>query len=127
MPGIGEIHVKGQKELERAFKQLRKEVLQDLRPTLLRLAEPVRATAETLAVQEIENIGDQWGRMRIGATVKGVYVAPRSKNRGGSRRPNLSGLLMSRAMQPALDQHQDRIRAEFDTVINISAAKAGFF
>lgn len=126
MPGAAEIHVEGQKELERAFRRLRKEVLADLRPTLVALAEPVRRTAEVLAVQEITNIGDQWGRMRIGATVRGVYVAPRSRNRGGSRRPNFAGLLMSRAMEPALDQHKEKILAEFDAVINISAAKAGW-
>lgn len=65
--------------------------------------------AEARAVTEIRNLseGDPWQRMRAVARQNLVYVAPveRGRNRRspGRHRPNLAGLLMDRAMQPALE------------------------
>lgn len=46
--------------------------------------------------------------MRVGITQRSVYVAPRKRGaRAGARkRPNLAGLLMDRAMAPALAARQ---------------------
>ena len=121
------IRIKGQAELERAFMELRREVLTEMRPTLRKVAEPVRALAEEKADTSIRNIGPRWGRMRTGVTVRGVYVAPRSKRQGGSPRPNLAGLLMDRAMQPALDEKQDEVVAAFGLMVDESAVRNGFF
>jgi hypothetical protein len=120
-----DIVVKGQKELEASFMELRKETLTEMRPALLALAEPVRSDAQTLAGTQITNIGMRWSRMRIGATVSGVYVAPTSRRRGGSPRRNLAGLLMDDAMQPALDRNQAEIVSKLDEVVNAWSAKAG--
>jgi hypothetical protein len=126
MPNTAEIHVKGAKELNRAFKQLRKEVLAELKPELVRIGEVVRADAQQRAFSEITNIGEQWGRMRLGVTVKGVYIAPKTRGHG-SRRPNMSGLLMDRALQPALEAHEDQIVREFEALVTVAAAKARLF
>lgn len=90
-----------------------KEVAKELRGTLRKAAEPLRADAEGRAEREITNIGPRWGRMRIGVTQSMVYVAPRERGRRGRlKRPNLAGLLMDRAMQPALDAHEKDIERE---------------
>jgi hypothetical protein len=121
-----EIKVYGDAELVAAFRGLSRDVRTELRPTLRAAAEPVRSDAETLAVEEIRNIGGRWSRMRIGVTATAVYVAPRSKRSGGSPRPNLAGLLMHRAMQPALDQNRDQVTADVDLLIRAAAARHGF-
>ena len=121
-----EIKIHGQVELERAFLQLRREVLTELRPALRKIAEIVSKDAQARATTEISNIGDRWARMRVGVVQKGAYVAPASKRRGGSPRPNLAPLLMDRAMQPALDSKQEEVLTSLDLLVNASASKAGF-
>jgi hypothetical protein len=119
------IRIRGQRELEAAFMDVRREVVKELRPALLAAAEPVRSEAQSLAVQGIRNIGPQWSRMRIGATPKAVYLAPRSKRRSGSPRPNLAwGLAL--AMQNALEAKQEEVIAAVTVVVDVSAARNGF-
>jgi hypothetical protein len=49
--------------------------------------------------------------MRTGITQKVVYIAPRARNRGGPKRPNLSGLLIGQ-MEASLERHRgDVLRA----------------
>jgi len=127
MPGAAQIRVKGAAELERAFLELRREVLREIRPELRAIGNVVRKEAESLAVAKIRNIGSRWGRMRLGVVTSGVYVAPRSHRQGGSPRPNLGSLLLDRAMQPALDAHEAEVVRRFDLLIDASAARAGFF
>lgn len=123
----GEIKIKGQKELEAAFMQLHKETLVALQPALLEIAEIVRKDAEQKAGLNISNIGPRWERMRIGAKLSGVYVVPRTRRTVGPPRKNLADLLMNRAMQPALDEHESEVVERLDMLLNVSAAKAGFF
>lgn len=82
-----------------------------------RVAEPVRAAAEghALAIGRVSR-SPAWGAMRTGATTRVVYVAPRKRGSrtGRQKRPNLAGLLMDRAMQPALDEHEAQVIREFD-------------
>ena len=103
----GPVHVKGLAELQRGFRHLDKDLSKELRTTLRRTAEPVRAEAEQRA-EGITNIGSEWSRMRTGVTTNTVYVAPR-KRRGRYRRPNLATLLAERAMEPALNSHIEDI------------------
>jgi hypothetical protein len=126
MPGAAEIHVRGAKELERAFRQLRKDVLRELRPALREIGEVVRVDAQQRAGSEISQIGSTWQRMRLGVTAKGVYITPASRRRGGSPRPNLAGLLMSKSMQPAVDAHQSEVLEKLDALVAVSAKRAGF-
>lgn len=117
MPAVGEtVRVEGLAELNRAFaladRKLRTEKNQQLRE----LAEPVRSDAERLAAASIARIGIPWSRMRVGVTRTSVYVAPRQR---GSRlrerkRRNLAGLLLDRAMLPALQVNQPQIVAGVD-------------
>lgn len=87
------------------------------------LGEPVRRDVEQLAVSSIRHMSASpaWARMRIGVTRTLVYVAPRergTRSRQPSSRPNLSGLLMDRAMQPALDRHEYEIVANFERLLD---------
>lgn len=120
-----EIRIKGAKELEAAFMQLRREVLAEIRPALREITETVRVDAEQRSMHEISHIGATWSRMRIGLVVKGAYVAPKSRRRGGSPRRNLAGLL-DRAMQEAVDAKQDEVFRRLEEVVSTSASRAGF-
>lgn len=124
MPADSAIRVDGLRELQRAFAAADKVVAKDLRDSLREAAEPVRSDAERLAASEITNIneGDPWQGMRIGVTRTTVYVAPRRrgvKARGDQarRRPNLAGLLMDEALQPALDSNRNEIERRVDGVL----------
>jgi hypothetical protein len=131
MPGAvaeGEVRFKGYQELLAALKTYDRDVRLGMRRELRQAVEPVRATAESLARSEIRNIGQRWPRMRIGITKSSLYVAPRErgiKTRGydARRRPNLAGLLMDRAMQPALDQHAEEAVRQIDGLLDREAAR----
>lgn len=118
----GEVRVAGLKELNRALKRTSKDVRLGIRKELRAVAEPVRSDAETLAFARISHIGVPWSRMRVGVTLDTVYVAPRQRgvgSRGSSsrRRPRLAGLLMDKAMRPALDYHADQIEDRVDDML----------
>lgn len=109
-------YVQGLAGLQRALAVSNKAIAGDLRDSLKDAAEPVRVSAETLAVVSIPRIGVPWSRMRVGVTRRSVYVAPVQrgvKARGNARlrRPNLKGLLLDRAMYPALVQHESSIES----------------
>lgn len=104
---------------------LRREVLLEIKPALLRAADVVKSDSHYRADDEITNIGAPWSEFKIGATVKGVYVAPKRRNRGGTRRPNLAGLLRT-VMQEAVDANAEHVQAELDAMIDASSISAGF-
>lgn len=118
------IRVRGLRDLSRAFAAADKRLKNDLRDRLKRAAEPVRADAEASASSEIRNVqtGDSWSRMRVGVTTRLVYVAPRERGiraRGSvRRRPNLAGLLMDRAMEPALERNETKIVRELEELLD---------
>jgi hypothetical protein len=112
------VHVRGLAEMNRAFKRADKDLAKDVRSKLRDVAEPVRSEAETRAAHEIRNIGPEWSQMRTGATTRVVYVAPRKRSRGGSRRPNFAQLLMDRAMQPALEANASEIEDAVGDVLD---------
>lgn len=96
------------------------EVQKDLDKRLRELAEPVRASAESLAVANIPRIGLSWSRMRVGVTRKATYVAPKQRGqrrRGPLSRPNLADLLEDRSMTPALRQHEAGLEAGAESVL----------
>lgn len=108
------VHVTGMTELTRAFNAAGKEAKRDLRKAFVEVAQPIASEAEALALGRISRIGGRWSKMRVGVTQKVVYVAP--KQRGAKarananlRRPNLAGLLMERALEPALQHNEPRI------------------
>lgn len=91
-----------------------------IRRELRGVAEPVRADAESLAASGIRNIGPDWSRMRVGLTPDVVYVAPRKRGvkRGSRKRRNLAPLLMTRALEPALDNNAHLIEQRFGDVLD---------
>jgi hypothetical protein len=111
------------RELNRAFRLADKAVHQDLRDALEEAAQPVRSDAQSLATQRIRRIGPTWARMRVGTAGGVVYVAPverGAKGRGNQRfrRPNLADLMMSRAMEPALERNEGRVIARVNEALN---------
>ena len=117
--------VKGLRDVNAAFAHTDREIRLGWRAGMRSVAEPVRRDAETLAGTEIRNMpaSPRWARMRVGVTRQMVYVAPRQRGvkttgRRQFARPNLAGLLMDRAMQPALDRHEHDITASFERLLD---------
>jgi hypothetical protein len=120
-----EIKIHGQEELERAFMAEKKEVLAGLKKEILAIGAFVRKDAQSNALAEISNIGPKWSRMRMGVTPVMAYIVPSARNRGGSPRPNLAGLLAT-AMQEAADKHGAEFLTRVDALIDATSAKNGF-
>lgn len=118
MPAAAGITVHGLRDLNRAVSKASKDARREVRAAERQIAEPVRAEAQELAAREISHIGREWHQMRVGTTQKLIYVAPKMRNRGGAKRKNLAGLLMDKAMQPALDHNQHRLEREVDQALD---------
>lgn len=119
MPASDAIRVEGLRELNRAFARADQVLHRDLTGGLREAAEPVRADAESLALSSIPRIGLPWSRMRVGVTRRVVYVAPQRRGRKrGRRRPNLAGLLMGRAMSPALERNRGEVESRVGRVLD---------
>lgn len=56
--------------------------------------------------------------MKVGSTVNTVYVAPAARRAGGSPRPNYGGLLMRRAMLPAVDEKRAEVIDKFEDALD---------
>lgn len=117
--------VKGLRDVNAAFAHTDREIRLGWRAGMRQVAEPVRRDAEASALTGIRNMSasPRWARMRVGVTRQMVYVAPRQRGvrTAGDRglaRPNLAGLLMSRAMQPALDRHEQEVNANFERLLD---------
>lgn len=110
------IHVRGLRELERAFKLADREEQKQLRATLKETAAPVKRAAEGKAIGRIRNMpkSPKWAVMRIGLAKNVVYMVPKQKGshgRGPTRRSNLKDLLLDRAMIPArVEQEANVVR-----------------
>lgn len=112
------VRVHGLRELNATFRDAPKDTRRALHDEYRTIAEPVKTTAEALAVSEIPRVGVPWSRMRVGITTRLVYVAPRPRGgRGSRRRPNFATLLARRALEPALARNAHRIEADFDAML----------
>lgn len=123
--GAGAVEVHGLRELQAALRELSAELPRRLNAGLLVAARPVADTAQTFAVERIARIraGRQidWSAMRVGHSSGLVYVAPaihRGSGRPGSKRPNLSTLLIVRAMEPAAEQEQPRVERAVEELLD---------
>lgn len=115
--------VHGLREASAAFAKADKDARKVWRTHMRQVAEPVRLDAEGSTKQQIPRIGPRWYKMRVGVTRTEVYVAPRQRGirtRGTDprRRPNLAGLMMSRAMEPALERHEPEIERAFERMLD---------
>lgn len=107
-------------ELESALEDVKVKVDPAVGKALRAAAKPVQQTAQQMAVDNIRNIGVPWDQMKIGRKRLGVYVAEKQKKHGGAGgRPNLSQLLMSRALVPALNAHRAEVTASVRAVIDM--------
>lgn len=122
----GEVRIRGLRELQSSLKKVNKEVAKTVRDELKEAAEPVRQTAERFAGAEISHIGPSWGQMRLGVTSSTVYIAPKSRRRGGSPRKNLAILLLEKAMFPALEEHQGYIIKRVERALDRLGESEGF-
>src|SRR6185503_11679189 len=100
------VQVKGLRETNRAFNKITGDLGGELRAGLEKAAEPVRTTAESLAVQRIRNLhlSPKWAEQKITvsqatALVK-MFPVKRSRGKGMKKRkrPNFADLMASRAM-----------------------------
>jgi hypothetical protein len=118
--------VEGLTELRRDLRKYSRDLDKEVKATLATIAAPIATKAQGLAATSITNIGPSWQRMRIGVITSGVYLAPKSRRRAGSPRPNLAGLLMDDAMQPAVDSSADMVEAALDVMLDRLADETGF-
>ena len=123
----GEIFVDGLKELTETFRDAPMEVRLAYRKELRTVGEPIRSTAERLAVERIPKLvprkkGPNWSKFRTGITETSVYVAPRQrgvKARGDPRRRRKLGIrLAEEVTNPALEQNKHRIESDFDDMLD---------
>lgn len=121
---VTEVRIRGQRELERAYLQLRREVLVGIKPALLDIGRVVAEDAHRRAPSDITNVGDAWSQFRVGATVKGIYIAPKQRRRGGSPRRNMGGLLL-KVMEEAADAHRDEAWEKLNLLVDGAAARSG--
>jgi len=119
--------VHGLASLQRALKDVDRDVRLGWRRDMRHAAEPVRAEAAALALSEIPRMASspRWAGMRVGVTQKAVYVVPRMRSTkvASRRRPNLAELMYGRAMQPALEHNQAKVVAEMDDIVQRACAK----
>lgn len=125
--GHSTVRVDGLKELTRAFKAMDKDLSKEVTKELKKVAEPVKGKAQDKALDRISHMTTQWATMRVGVSkAKGVvYIQPASRGRSHSR-PNLAGLLMGRAMWPAVDEAQPEVISGLEQVIDKLGSDNGF-
>lgn len=113
------VRIDGLRELSRAFAVADRRLSREFRKGLRSAAEPIRADAESLAVERISRIGLEWSRMRTGVSRTSVYVAPRKRGSktGAGKRRNLFDLLGFRSLEPALDRNIDDVSRRVDGVL----------
>lgn len=119
----GGLVVRNFQALNKTFKQAPRDVRLGLRNEYRTIAQPVQKTAESLAASRIRNLaeGSPWARFRLGITQKVVYMAPRQKGvrgRGRRQRKKFAGLLMGRAMEPALALNEARVVRDMEDLFD---------
>lgn len=129
MPPPRGFKVRGFTDLQRALKNADRDVRLGVKREMRDAAEPVKRDAETLTATRIRRMSrsPQWSRMRVGVTQRVVYVAPKQRGLGRgdhpAKRPKLSGLMLTRAMEPALRQNESQIRRDFEQMLNDMARR----
>lgn len=120
------VRVEGLREYQAALAATDKDAKKAFRGALVAAAEPVKEAAVHLAASNIRNIGPVWQRMRVGVTNTVVYVAPKTRRKAGTRRPNLAGLLMDKALEPALAEGESAVMAVVEVATNKLGQSEGF-
>lgn len=127
----GAIRVHGLKELTRDFKRISKDLDKRLTGELEKVAKPVADDAEQRALTSIRNMpgSPDWAAFRIGVSrARGVvFMVPASRGRR-RKRPNLSSLLLTRAMDPAAtaEENERLVHDGLSDLIDHITDKHGF-
>jgi hypothetical protein len=130
--GRGGLKVRGLRETTRAFNNMQEDLADELREGLKHAAEPVRIAAEQKAISRIENMphSTAWAEQKIVVSKRTalVYMAPkkRQSRNTAKRRKNLADLLMTRAMEPALGENEEKTREAVEFVLDRLGRKNGF-
>jgi hypothetical protein len=116
------VKVTGLKELDRAWKNVDKNLQKQLRGELKTLAEPVAATSRSL--------GSRFGAKTAGGYVAGArtggaVVRQRMRKTTGHH-PEFGALQMATVLIPALDQHEDQIVNGVERLFDRIANREGF-
>lgn len=128
----GKVRVKGLRETVRAFDNIQDNLQEDLREGLKHAAEPVRVVAEQKALNTIENMvySPAWAEQKIVVSKRTalVYMTPKKRQSRNTarRRKNVADLLMERAMEPALDQNEERVVGAIEVVLDTLGRRNGF-
>ena len=122
----GGFHIKvveeSQRDLDRAFRQIRKDTQKEMRPALMRAAEPVRADAASrFGAYDTRSAAGYKVRVRL----KGVAVE-QSLRRTTGQHPSYGSLQMRRALLPALASKGDQVRHDIEVMVDMVGVKAGF-
>lgn len=118
------VHIRGLRELERAFRLADREEAKLLRAELIGAAEPVKQLAESQALGSIHRMTPAWAATRVGQKRALVYIVPKQRGRASRknprlRRPNLKALLLDRALIPALDARRDEVIRRLEHVLAV--------
>lgn len=114
------IRTHGVRELVRDFGGFRGAIGKELQKALKEAAQVVADDAESYAQSSIPGIGDKWSEFRIGARGPMVYVAPvaRATKVTSRKRPEFSGLLYERAMEPSIDANIDTVMRHVEDALD---------
>lgn len=132
MPTGARVEVRGATALYRSFKAISDDLTSELVDGLEEAAKPVGETAEQLALSRIRNMprSPTWAEMRIGVSRREalVYMVPfsRGSRRKGRKRKNLADLLSVRAMDPAMDQNEERVTRGVEDLLDRLSRKQNF-
>lgn len=128
MPSAFTIEVEGLVEIQAAFKELDKRLAVELKKELLRAGEPVARSAKVFAKADISRMTEPWSNFRIGSLTGIVYIAPKQRGTRDQRkrRPNFAGLLMTRAMEPALAANESLVAGQVEQALDRVIKGVGF-
>jgi Holliday junction resolvasome RuvABC endonuclease subunit len=112
---------KGDKELERAFRQLRKETLAGLRPALRQVGEIVRREGQALFERYDPKSAAGY---RVVVRMRGVAVEQRYRRTTGEH-PEFGPLQMEKALVPALEANEENVTEAVDRLIDGAEIAAG--
>lgn len=113
----------GMADFQRALVVADAQAADDFKHVFEDVAKPMAQHATGLELQNIRRMTLPWAANRVGVSVKSVYVAPRrrglkTRGRDPRRRPNLAGLIVTRAYEPTAAQFAPRVKADVERALD---------
>jgi hypothetical protein len=119
----GTVIVHGLDQIQRDLAKSGPAVSAAMRAGLRESAGPTAQLAQELSLARIRrmHLSPQWAQTRIGVTRHAIYVVPKQRGTRNSRdsrsRPNLVGLMMGRAFEPALEAGAGLVEARVSSLL----------